>query len=65
MATFTEQQKKEIKLIDKVLEDYTKFNSTDTKCLYCNTLITKDTVGNSYSIHCETKGCFKAIFRGI
>ncbi len=65
MATFTEQQKKELDLIDKVLEDYTKSNSTDKKCLYCNTLITKDTAGNSYSIHCKTDGCFKIIFRGI
>lgn len=65
MAIFTEQQKKELELIDKVLEDYTKFNSTDKKCLYCGTLLTKDTVGNSYSIYCQTEGCFKEIFRGI
>lgn len=65
MAIFTEQQKKELELIDKVLEDYTKFNSTDKKCLYCGTLLTKDTVGNSYSIYCQTEGCFKVIFRGI
>ena len=65
MATFTEQQKKELELIDKVLEDYTKSNSTGKKCPYCGTPIIKDTVGNSYSIHCQTEGCFKETFRGI
>lgn len=65
MAIFTEQQKKELELIDKVLEDYTKFNSTDKKCLYCGTLLTKDTVGNSYSIYCQTERCFKETFRGL
>ncbi len=55
----------DFKLVDLVLEDYTKNNSTDKKCPYCGTPITKDTVGNSYSIQCETEGCFKETFRGI
>lgn len=56
---------KDYKLVDLVCEDYIKSNSTDKKCPYCGTPIIKDTVGNSYSIHCQTEGCFKETFRGI
>ena len=56
---------KDYKLVDLVCEDYIKSNSTDKKCPYCKTLLTKKDNGGSYRICCQTEGCFKAIFRGI
>lgn len=55
----------DFKLVDLVLEDYVKNNSTDKKCPYCGTPLSKQVIGSSYSVSCKTKDCFQESFRGI
>ena len=56
---------KDFKLVELVLEDYAKNNSTNKKCPYCGTTLSKQILGSSYSVSCKTKDCFKESFRGI
>lgn len=56
--------KKEFDLVDAVITDYQKNNSTDKTCLYCGEKMQMEKYNSVYEVRCP-KGCISETFRGI
>ncbi|MCI5679286.1 MAG: hypothetical protein MR278_04825 [Bacteroidales bacterium] len=56
--------KKELDLVDAVITDYQKNNSTDKTCLYCGEKMEMGKQNSFYEVRCP-KGCISETFRGI
>ncbi|MBQ9091506.1 MAG: hypothetical protein IJY52_04465 [Anaerotignum sp.] len=56
--------KKEFDLVDAVITDYQKNNSTDKVCLYCGEKMQMEKYNSFYEVKCP-KGCISETFRGI
>ena len=55
---------KEFDLVDAVISDFQKYNSTDKECLYCGEKMQLEKHNCIYEVKCP-KGCISETFRGI
>ena len=61
---YLEKLKAEVSLVDAVITDYQKNNSTDKVCLYCGEKMQMEKHNSFYEVKCP-KGCISETFRGI